>query len=181
MLFVKKKDGTLRLCVDYRGLNDATVKDAFPLPVIDDILDDTKGAKMFSKIDLAQAYHQVQIKETDRHKTTFRTKYGSYEWNTMPFGLCNAPAVFQRTINNTLKGLLGKTCLAYLDDILIFSPDAETHEQHVREVLDRLRTHQLYAKPEKCSFFQDSVEFLGHIVSSKGIGTGTSKVEAVRG
>jgi len=180
VLFVKKKDGTMRLCVDYRALNDATVKDTFPLPLIDDIMNDTHGAKIFSKIDLAQAYHQIRMKDSDISKTAFTTKNGSYEYTVMPFGLCNAPSVFQRAITQALEGLIGITCVAYLDDILIYSKTEEQHNIDIRAILDRLRANRLYAKPEKCLFFKDSVEFLGHIISKDGIKTDPTKIEAIQ-
>jgi len=180
VLFVKKKDGTMRLCVDYRALNDATVKDTFPLPLIDDIMNDTHGAKIFSKIDLAQAYHQIRMKDSDISKTAFTTKNGSYEYTVMPFGLCNAPSVFQRAITQALEGLIGITCVAYLDDILIYSKNEEQHDKHVREILDRLRANKLFAKPEKCLFFKESMGFLGHIISKDGIKTDPAKLEAIK-
>jgi len=157
VLFVKKKDGSLRLCVDFRGLNKITKKDRYPLPLISDLLDSPSRAKIYSKIDLRHAYHLVQIAPGDEWKTAFRTRYGSYEWLVMPFGLTNAPAAFQRFVNTIFTDMLDVCIVVYLDDILIYSEDMESHQQHVREVLCRLRLHGLFAKPEKCEFHSDSV------------------------
>lgn len=179
VLFIKKKTGELRMCVDYRALNDMTVKNRYPLPRIDDILDQMHGAKIFSKLDLHSGYHQVRIKEEDIHKTAFTTRSGHYEYLVMPFGLCNAPSTFQKMMNDTLKPFLEKSVCVYLDDIIIFSPDAESHQKHVEEVLDLLREQQFYAKKSKCEFFRDKMEFLGHTVSAEGIGASPDKVKAV--
>lgn len=180
VLFVKKKDGSLRLCVDYRGLNQKTIRDAFPMPRIEELLDDTRGATIFSKIDLVQAYHQVRIREEDIPKTAFRTKSGSFEYTVVPFGLTNAPAVFQRVMNHALSDLLGKTCIVYLDDILVFSRNVADHARDLDAVLERLKKHNLRSKPEKCAFFQKSIDFLGHRLSKDGIATDPMKVSAVR-
>jgi len=165
VLFVKKKDGSLRLCVDFRGLNKITKKDCYPLPLISDLLDSPSRAKIYSKIDLWHAYHLVRIAPGDEWKTTFCTCYGSYEWLVMPFGLTNAPAAFQRFVNTIFADMLDGCVVVYLDDILIYSEDMESHQQHVREVLHRLRLHGLFAKPEKCEFHSDSVEYLGYRLS----------------
>lgn len=180
VLFVGKKDGSMRLCVDYRALNAKTVRDQYPLPLIDDLIAQTHHAKIFSKIDLRQAYHQVRIVDEDVSKTAFRTRYGSYEFTVVPFGLCNAPATFQRFIQNTLAGLLDKGVVAYLDDILIYSETAEEHEVLLRQVLTRLQENRLYAKPEKCEFFKKQIGFLGHMLSPTGVSTEPQKISAVR-
>ena len=180
ILFVKKKDGSMRMCVDYRALNKLTIKNRYPLPRIDDLLDRLHGAKFFSKIDLASGYHQIPIKPEDTHKTAFRTRYGHYEFLVLPFGLCNAPATFQRMMNDIFRDHLDRFVLVYLDDILIFSKTAEEHERHVRTVLELLRKHKLYAKMKKCEFGRTGVEFLGHVVSSEGIATDPHKIDAVK-
>jgi transposase InsO family protein len=179
ILFVPKKDGSLRLCVDYRGLNKVSVKNRYPLPLISEILDRLAGAKFFSKIDIQDAYYRIRIREGEEWKTAFRTRYGHFEYTVMPFGLTNAPATFQNYIHTALRGLLDVVCVAYLDDILIFSPDRETHTDHICQVLQRLRDAQLYAKPAKCTFFQDQVEFLGFVISRAGISMDKQRVEAI--
>jgi transposase InsO family protein len=179
ILFVPKKDGSLRLCVDYRGLNKVSVKNRYPLPLISEILDRLTGAKFFSKIDIQDAYYRIRIREGEEWKTAFRTRYGHFEYTVMPFGLTNAPATFQNYIHTALRGLLDVVCVAYLDDILIYSPDRETHTDHICQVLQRLREAQLYAKPTKCTFFQDQVEFLGFVISTAGISMDKQRVEAI--
>jgi hypothetical protein len=146
LLFVKKKDGTLRLCIDYRQLNRATVKNKYPLPRIDDLFDQLKGAKVFSKIDLRSGYYQLRIKEQDVVKTAFRTRYGHYEFLVMSFGLTNAPAVFMDLMNRVFRPYLDKFVVVFIDDILVYSNSYLEHEQHLRQVLSTLREHQLYAK-----------------------------------
>lgn len=180
ILFVKKKSGELRMCVDYRMLNKITLKNRYPLPRIDEMLDRLNGARYFTKIDLASGYHQIRIKEEDIQKTAFRTRYGHYEYTVMPFGLCNAPATFQRLMNDIFRPYLDDFVVIYLDDILIFSKDLKQHKQHVRKVMELLREHQLYAKRNKCAFAQTEVEFLGHIISQDGISTDPRKVEAIK-
>jgi hypothetical protein len=171
IMFVKKKDGTRRMVIDYRGINAITIKNKYPLPRIDELLDQLSGAKYFSKLDLMSGYHQIRIKASDVHKTAFRTRYGHYEFRVLPFGLTNAPATFMRLMNDIFRPLLDKCVLVFLDDILIYSKTAEEHVRHVREVLWLLRKHQLFAKLSMCAFFLDSVDFLGHVVSAEGIHT----------
>ena len=180
ILFVKKKDGSLRLCVDYRGLNKVTIRNRYPLPLIPELLDRLRTGQVFSKIDLRGAYNLVRIRPGDEWKTAFRTRYGLFEYRVMPFGLTNAPAVFQHMINDIFREYLDQFMVAYLDDILIYSPDLHTHEQHVRLVLSKLREHGLYAKCEKCVFDQPSVEFLGYIISPDGISMDQRKVAAIQ-
>ncbi|KAF5230292.1 hypothetical protein FAUST_9880 [Fusarium austroamericanum] len=180
ILFVPKKDGTLRLCVDYRGLNGVSIKNRYPLPLVTEILDRIQGATYFTKIDVKDAYHRIRIAEGDEWKTAFRTRYGHFEYVVMPFGLTNAPATFQHYIHQALRGLVDTICIVYLDDILIYSKNREEHTQHVKEVLKRMRAAELYAKPSKCSFFQDQVEYLGYILSAKGIAMDPARVETIR-
>lgn len=179
VLFVKKKDGSLRLCVDFRGLNQITKKDRYPLPLIADLLDSPSRAKVYTKIDLRSAYHLVRIAEGDEWKTAFRTRYGSYEWLVMPEGLTNAPAAFQRFVNSVFADMLDICVIVYLDDILIYSEDLASHKKHVREVLLRLCKHRLYAKPEKCAFHTTSVEYLGYLLSPDGLTMSSEKIQAI--
>jgi hypothetical protein len=146
ILFVSKKGGSLRMCIDFRALNKQTVKNRYALPRIDDLLDQLQGAKVFTALDLAQGYHQIRIHPDDCPKTAFRTPMGHYEFKVLPFGLTNAPATFQATMNDIFRPLLGKFVLVYLDDILIFSKNVDEHVEHVRQVLSILRKHKFYAK-----------------------------------
>ncbi|XP_075711066.1 uncharacterized protein LOC142746912 [Rhinoderma darwinii] len=177
--FVKKKDGSLRPCIDYRGLNQITVKNRYPLPLISELFDRIRGAKKFSKLDLQGAYNLIRIRQGDEWKTAFNTRDGHYEYLVMPFGLCNAPAVFQEFVNDIFRDLLYVCVVVYLDDILIFSPDLVTHQGHVRQVLLRLRENHLYAKLEKCVFQEKSLPFLGYIISDQGLKMDPEKVKAV--
>ena len=179
IIFVKKKDGGFRLCVDYRALNNITVKNKYPLPRVDDLLDKLHGAKVFSKIDLASGYHQVRLAEADVHKSAFRTRYGHYEYTVLPFGMCNAPATFMRLMHDIFMPYLDEFVIIYLDDLCIYSKSEEEHVEHVRKVLELLRKHQLYAKTSKCAFGVPEIEFLGHIVSDKGIAMDPAKVKAI--
>ena len=153
VLFVKKKDGTLRLCIDYRQLNKVTVKNRYPLPRIDNLFDQLKGARVFSKIDLRSGYHQLRIKEQDIQKTAFRTRYGHYEFSVMPFGLTNAPAMFMDLMNRVFRPYLDQYVVVFIDDILVYSNSHLEHEQHLRVVLQTLRENQLYVKLDKCEFW----------------------------
>lgn len=180
ILFVKKKDGTMRMCVDYRALNRITIKNSYPLPRVDELFDRLQGARYFSKIDLRSGYHQIRIAPEDVPKTAFRTRYGHYEFLVLPFGLTNAPATFMHLMHQALRPLLDECALVFLDDILIYSKTLEEHKQHVRRVLDALREQKLYAKESKCEFFKHEVEFLGHIVGREGVRMMEDKVEAVR-
>ncbi|RVW18844.1 Transposon Ty3-I Gag-Pol polyprotein [Vitis vinifera] len=180
VLFVKKKDGTLRLCIDYRKLNRVTVKNKYPLPRIDDLFDQLKGAKYFSNIDLRTGYHQLRVREEDVSKTAFRTRYGHYEFLVMPFGLTNAPAAFMDLMNRVFRAYLDRFVIVFVDDILIYSRSLEEHKQHLVTTLGTLRRHQLYGKLDKSEFWLTEVNFLGHVVSEAGIAVDHSKVEAVQ-
>ena len=180
ILFVTKKDGSLRMCIDYRALNQLTVKDRSPLPRIDDLLSQMDGAKVFSSLDLAQGYHQIRIADEDVPKTGFTTPFGHYQFKVMCFGLSNAPGTFQRVMNRLFHKQMHKYVVIYLDDILIFSKTAEEHVQHLREVLSILRDNQLFAKMSKCDLNMPSVLYLGHVVSRKGLSVDPKKVVTVQ-
>ncbi|CAL8998636.1 unnamed protein product, partial [Prunus brigantina] len=179
VLFVKKKDGTMRLCIDYRQLNKVTVRNKYPLPRIDDLFDQLKGAKVFSKIDLRSGYHQLQIREEDVPKTAFRTRYGHYEFLVMPFGLTNAPAAFMDLMNRVFRRYLDRFVIVFIDDILVYSKSRKAHMKHLEIVLGTLRRRQLYAKFSKCQFWLDRISFLGHVISAEGIYVDPQKIEAV--
>ena len=179
ILFVPKKNGGLRMCIDYRVLNKMTVKNKYPIPRADDLLDRLKDAKIFSKIDLVAGYHQIRISEEDIPKTAFRSRYGLYEFTVLTFGLTNAPASFQALVNDILGDFLDKFVLVYLDDILVYSETEKEHAEHLQKVFEVLRKHSLFAKPSKCVFGQLEVEYLGHIVSSKGVQVDPAKIEAL--
>jgi hypothetical protein len=180
ILFAKKKDGALRLCVDYRGLNKLTVKNRHPLPLISESLDRLSHAKWFTRLDIRDAYHRIRVRGGDEWKTAFRTRYGHFEYTVMPFGLTNAPAQFQEYINSALIGLVDVTCIVYLDDILIYSNTEEEHIGHVREVLERLRQNKLFVKLSKCEFHTSRTEFLGYIVSPEGITIDPERVKTIQ-
>ncbi|WVZ75856.1 hypothetical protein U9M48_023880 [Paspalum notatum var. saurae] len=169
VLLTEKKDGTLRMCVDYRGLNAVTVKNKYPLPRIEDLFDQLKGASVFSKIDLRSGYHQLRIRPSDIPKTAFISHYGLYEYTVMSFGLTNAPAFFMYMMNSVFMEYLDKFVVIFIDDILIYSKTEEEHEEHLRLVLQKLRQHKLYAKFNKCDFWTEEVKFLGHVISNGGI------------
>ncbi|KAL0549281.1 hypothetical protein IC582_013762 [Cucumis melo] len=181
VLFVKKKDGSMRLCIDYRELNKVTVKNRYPLPRIDDLFDQLQGATVFSKIDLRSGYHQLRIKDEDIPKTAFRSRYGHYEFIVMSFGLTNAPAVFMDLMNRVFREFLDTFVIVFIDDILIYSKTEAEHEEHLRMVLQTLRDNKLYAKFSKCEFWLKQVSFLGHVVSKAGVSVDPAKIEAVTG
>jgi len=180
VLFVKKpRSEELRLVIDYRLLNKLTLRNRFPLPRIDDMLDALAGAKYFTAIDLRQAYHQIKLQESDKPKTAFRTPFGHYQWITLSMGLTNAPAVFQAVVNNIFRPYLNKFVVVYLDDICVFSKTEEEHMKHLQLVLDKLKEYNLTAAWHKCHFFQKELLFLGHIVSAEGVKADPAKVKAV--
>ena len=166
---MKKKDSSLRICVDYRGLNKITVKNRYPLPLISGLFDQLSQTKIYTKIDLQGAYNLVRIKAGDEWKTAFRTRYGYFEYNVMPFGLTNALAIFQHLMNDVFREFLDYFVVVYLNDILVFSKNEKNHKNHVQLVLEKLRSAGLYAKLEKCVFHQPQVEFLGYIISGEGL------------
>jgi len=178
-LLVKKKDWSSRLCVDYRQLNKLTIKNKYSLPRIDDLLNQFKGARVFSKIDLRSGYHQILVRSEDVQKTTFRSRYGHYEYVVMPFRVTNTPVVFMDYINRIFRPWLDKFVVVFIDDILIYSRTREEHADHLRVVLKILREHQLYGKLSKCEFLLEEVQFLGHVISPKGIAVDPAKIEIV--
>jgi hypothetical protein len=179
VLFMKKKDGTQRMCVNYRSLHEVTIKNKYPLPRIKDLFDQMKGASVFSKIDLRSGYHQLKIWESNIPKTTFHTRYGLYEYTMISFGLTNAPAYFMYLMNKVFIKYLDKFVVVFIDDILIFSKMEEEHEKHLTMVLEKLRSNQLYAKFSKCEFWLIEVAFLGHVISAGGVSVDPSKVKDV--
>ena len=180
ILFVPKSDGIMRFCVDYRGLNKVTIKDRYPIPLVSEMLDRLSKAAIYTKLDLRDAYHRLRIREGDEWKTAFKTRYGHYEYNVMPFGLANAPATFQSYVHRALGGLIDRTCVVYLDDILIYSGDEAEHDRHVEEVLDRLVQWGLFCKASKCAFSTKSVEFLGFIVTPGGVVMDPVRVQTIQ-
>ena len=180
VVLVKKKDGTLRYCIDYRKLNSVTQKDSYPLPRIDDSLDSLGNAKYFSTLDLASGYWQIGLSEKAKLKSAFCSTSGLYQFRVMPFGLTNAPATFQRLMERVLAGLQWNICLVYIDDIIIFSRTVDEHIQQLQTVFDRLKHAKLKLKPKKCHLFQKKVQYLGHVVSEAGIETDPDKISAVK-
>ena len=179
VLFVEKKDGTKRLCVDYRALNQVTIKNKYPMPRIDVLFDQLKGAKVFSKIDLQSGYHQLRIREEDIEKTAFSTRYGHFEFVVMSFGLTNAPAAFMEAMNRMFHEYLDVFVVVFIDDILVYSKTKEEHAVHLGLVLDTLRKNQFYAKLKKCAFWLSEVGFLGHVINENGITVDPKNVASV--
>ncbi|GKB47012.1 putative reverse transcriptase domain-containing protein [Tanacetum coccineum] len=180
VLFVKKKDGSFRMCIDYRELNKLTVKNRYPLPRIDDLFDQLQGSSVYSKIDLRSGYHQLRVREEDIPKTAFRTRYGHYEFQVMLFGLTNAPAVFMDLMNRVCKPYLDKFVIVFIDDILIYSKNKQEHKEHLKLILELLKKEELYAKFSKCEFWIPKVQFLGHMINSEGIHVDPAKIESIK-
>jgi hypothetical protein len=179
VLFVNKKDGSRRICVDYRSLNEVTIKNKYPLPRIEDLFDHMRGATLSSKIDLRSGYHCLKIQTEDIPKTTFTTRYGLYECLVMSFGLTNAPAYYMNLMNKVLKEYLDQFVVVFIDEILVYSKNEEAHEDHLRLVLQKLHDNQLYAKFSKCDFWLKEVAFLGHIINNGGIKVDASKISEI--
>ena len=179
VLLVKKKDGTWRFCVDYRKLNSVTIKSKFPMPVVDELLDELAGKQYFSKLDLRAGYHQIRMVEQDEFKAAFKTHHGQFQFSVMPFGLTNAPSTFQCLMNSVFASLICKCVLVFMDDILVYNPNLDSHLHHLRQVFMLLRQHQLYAKMSKRSFACAQLEYLGHIISVKGVSTDAAKTAAM--
>ncbi|GJV57248.1 putative reverse transcriptase domain-containing protein [Tanacetum coccineum] len=180
ILFVKKKDGSFRMCIDYRELNKLTVKNRYPLPRIDDLFDQLQGSSVYSKINLRSGYHQLRVREEDIPKTAFRTRYGHYEFQVMPFGLTNAPVAFIDLMNRVCKPYLDKFVIVFINDILIYSKNKEEHEEHLKLILELLKKEELYAKFSKCELRIPKVQFLGHVIDSKGIHVDPVKIVLIK-
>ncbi|GJW87682.1 putative reverse transcriptase domain-containing protein [Tanacetum coccineum] len=180
VLFVKNKDRSFRMCIDYRELNKLTIKNHYPLPRIDDLFDQLQGLSVYSKIDLRSGYHQLRVRDEDIPKTAFKTRYGHYEFQVMPFGLTNAPAVFMDLMNRVCKPYLDKFVIVFIDDILIYSRNKEEHANHLRIILELLKKEKLYAKLSKCDFWIRIVQFIGHLIHSQGLHVDPAKIEAVK-
>ncbi|GKB48981.1 putative reverse transcriptase domain-containing protein [Tanacetum coccineum] len=180
VLFVKKKYGSFRMCIDYHELNKLTVKNHYPLPRIDDLFDQLQGSSVYSKIDLRSGYNQLRIKEEDIPITAFRTRYGHFEFQVIPFRLTNAPAVFMDLMNRVCKTYLDMFVIVFIDDILVYSKDEKEHEKHLKIILELLKKKRLYAKFSKCDFWLDSVQFLGHVIDHNGVYVDPAKIEAIK-
>lgn len=179
VVLVGKKDGSWRLCVDYRALNGKTIKNKYPIPVIDELIDELSGATVFSKLDLRAGYHQLKVINEDVYKTAFKTHTGHYEFLVMPYGLTNAPASFQEWMNQVFKPLLRKCVLVFFYDILVYSKSHEEYFTHLQMVFDLMQANEMFVKGSKCDFAVDKIEYLGHFISKEGVQTDPSKVSAI--
>eukprot|EP00833_Pecoramyces_ruminatium_P000407 jgi/Orpsp1_1/1174439/evm.model.c7180000050100.1 len=179
VLLVRKKNGKWRLCIDYRKLNEITIKDSYSLPFIDELVSSVRGAKIFSALDLYSGYHQIPMNPKDIEKTSFTTKFGNYNFVVMPFGLTNAPATFQREMNRILLPLIGKCLFVYIDDIVVYSTSIEEHLEHLKHVFEIFSKYNLSFNLQKCKFFQESIEVLGHVLTPNGLKTVPSKVQSI--
>jgi hypothetical protein len=180
VLLVKKKDRSWRFCVDYRHLNAITVKNKYPLPIVDELPDELHSARWFSKLDMKSGFHQIRVTLEDEHKTTFKMHHRHWEFKVIPFGLTNAPVTFQVAMNQIFEPYLHKCVLIFMDDILVYSPTLAAHKDHLQAVFDLLKQHKLLLKQSKCSFGQQELEYLGHIISGEGMATTPDKISAVQ-
>ncbi|GJS84526.1 putative reverse transcriptase domain-containing protein [Tanacetum coccineum] len=180
VLFIEKKDGSFRMCIDYQELNKLTVKNRYPLPKMNDLLDQLQGSNIYSKIDLRSGHHKLKVREADISKTAFRTRYGHYEFQVMPFGLTNAPAVFMDLMNRVCKPYLDKFMIVFIEDILIYSKNEKEHKEHLKQILELLKKEELYAKFSKCEFWIPKVQFLGHVIDSEEIQVDPAKIESIK-